>query len=300
MQYIAKYATEDKIRPSVKCTDIVNEPYFDNSGILQPGYATKFEITHPALLALMMDENSKSAAPKEARDIFNQAMIRSALESAQQAEQLGLAENRIILSCKMSNVQDLIAVHEDLATQCKYPIHLGLTEAGMGAKGIVASTAGLAILLQQHIGDTIRLSLTPEPGGSRTQEVRVAQEILQSLGLRSFTPAVIACPGCGRTSSDYFQRLAQQIQGHLQESMPVWRKQYPGVETMTVAVMGCVVNGPGESRQANIGISLPGNGERPVAPVYIDGENAATLKGDNIAAEFQQMVDSYVVKNYSN
>ncbi len=252
----------------------------------------------PVLLAEMMDANSKVSIPKGARHIFNKAMVRSALESAQQALQLGLAEDRIILSCKMSNVQDLIEVHEDLAARCTYPIHLGLTEAGMGVKGIVASTAGLAILLQQKIGDTIRLSLTPEPGGSRTQEVRVAQEILQSLGLRSFTPAVIACPGCGRTSSDYFQHLALQIQIHLQENMPRWRKKYPGVEDMTVAVMGCVVNGPGESRQANIGISLPGNGERPIAPVYIDGENATTLKGETIAADFQKIVDDYVATNY--
>ncbi|RMH11150.1 MAG: flavodoxin-dependent (E)-4-hydroxy-3-methylbut-2-enyl-diphosphate synthase [Gammaproteobacteria bacterium] len=251
-----------------------------------------------ALLAGMMDENSRAEQPAPARTIFNRAMVRSALESAEQARCLGLPEDRIILSCKMSNVPDLIEVHEDLASRCRYPIHLGLTEAGMGSKGIIASTAGLSILLNQGIGDTIRISLTPEPGESRTQEVKVAQNILQSLGLRSFTPAVIACPGCGRTSSDYFQHLAKKIEGFLENRMPEWRRSRPGVENMTVAVMGCVVNGPGESRQANIGISLPGNGERPVAPVYINGKNATTLKGENIAAEFQDMVEDYVRQHY--
>ena len=210
----------------------------------------------------------------------------------------GLEHDKIILSVKVSEVQDLIAVYSDIARRCNYPLHLGLTEAGMGSKGIVASTAALAVLLQQGIGDTIRISLTPEPGGKRTQEVVVAQELLQTMGLRSFTPLVTSCPGCGRTSSDYFQRLAQEIQDYLRRQMPVWGQQYPGVEAMSVAVMGCVVNGPGESKRANIGISLPGSGERPVAPVYVDGEKTVTLKGDNIAAEFQRIVDDYVVKTY--
>jgi (E)-4-hydroxy-3-methylbut-2-enyl-diphosphate synthase len=225
-------------------------------------------------------------------------MVTSALDSAQRAEQLGLAADRIILSVKMSGVQDLIAVYRMLAERCRYALHLGLTEAGMGAKGIVASTAALAVLLQQGIGDTIRISLTPEPGGSRSEEVLVAQEILQSMGLRAFTPSVVACPGCGRTSSDYFQKLAQDIQGYLRAQMPDWQKRYPGVENMSVAVMGCVVNGPGESKHANIGISLPGTGERPVAPVYVDGEKTVTLKGDHIAADFQQLVNAYVEKTY--
>jgi (E)-4-hydroxy-3-methylbut-2-enyl-diphosphate synthase len=226
-------------------------------------------------------------------------MIRSALESAQQAQDIGLAKNKIILSCKMSSVQDLIEVYQSLSAECDYPLHLGLTEAGMGSKGIVASTAALAVLLQQGIGDTIRISLTPEPGGDRTQEVIVAQEILQSMGLRSFTPQVVACPGCGRTSSTYFQQLAQEIQSYLRHSMPQWKQQYPGVEEMTVAVMGCVVNGPGESKHANIGISLPGTGEKPVAPVYEDGEKTVTLKGEHIAEEFQDIINAYITRHYS-
>ncbi|MFO1370968.1 MAG: flavodoxin-dependent (E)-4-hydroxy-3-methylbut-2-enyl-diphosphate synthase [Candidatus Competibacteraceae bacterium] len=250
------------------------------------------------LAARLMDENAQRPEPRTAAEIMREAMVLSALESAQRAEDIGLGHDRIILSVKMSGVQDLIAVYRTLAARCAYPLHLGLTEAGMGSKGIVASTAALAVLLQEGIGDTIRISLTPEPGGSRTQEVQVAQEILQALGLRSFTPAVVACPGCGRTSSDYFQRLAQQIQGYLREQMPEWRGHYPGVEDLTVAVMGCVVNGPGESKQANIGISLPGTGEVPVAPVYVDGEKTVTLKGENIAAEFQQLVADYVVRRY--
>jgi len=250
------------------------------------------------LVVRLMDENIKSAEPKDSQEVIHQAMVTSALENAQRAESLGLASDRIILSVKMSGVQDLIAVYQALAERCQYALHLGLTEAGMGAKGIVASTAALAVLLQQGIGDTIRISLTPEPGGSRSQEVQVAQQILQSMGLRAFTPSVVACPGCGRTSSDYFQQLAQDIQSHLREQMPVWHKQYPGVEQMTVAVMGCVVNGPGESKHANIGISLPGTGERPVAPVYVDGEKTVTLKGDHIAEQFQQLVDEYVATTY--
>jgi (E)-4-hydroxy-3-methylbut-2-enyl-diphosphate synthase len=253
----------------------------------------------PVLLARLMDENAHQTEPHEPTVIMHRAMVASALESAAQAEQLGLAHNKIILSCKMSGVQDLISVYQDLASQCDYPLHLGLTEAGMGSKGIVASTAALAILLQQGIGDTIRISLTPEPGGDRTREVIVAQEILQSIGIRSFTPAVVACPGCGRTSSTYFQQLAQDIQSYLRHKMPEWRQQHPGVENMTVAVMGCVVNGPGESKHANIGISLPGTGEKPVAPVYVDGEKTVTLKGDYIAAEFQQIVDKYVKTKYA-
>lgn len=251
-----------------------------------------------ALLARIMDENAKRSEPKEPTDIMHEAVVTSALESAAEAEQLGLARDKIILSCKMSGVQDLIAVYQDLAAKSEYPLHLGLTEAGMGSKGIVASTAALAVLLQQGIGDTIRISLTPEPGGSRTQEVIVAQEILQSMGLRAFTPQVVACPGCGRTSSTYFQQLAKDIQSYLRQNMPLWRGRYPGVEEMSVAVMGCVVNGPGESKHANIGISLPGTGERPVAPVYVDGEKGVTLKGDNIAAEFQQIVEDYVKTHY--
>jgi len=251
------------------------------------------------LVVRLMDENTASANPKDTQEIIHQAMVMSALENAQRAESLGLGADKIILSVKMSGVQDLIAVYQVLATQCRYALHLGLTEAGMGAKGIVASTAALSVLLQQGIGDTIRISLTPEPGGSRTQEVLVAQEILQSMGLRAFTPSVVACPGCGRTSSTYFQKLAQDIQGYLREQMPSWHRRYPGVENMTVAVMGCVVNGPGESKHANIGISLPGTGERPVAPVYVDGEKTVTLKGDHIAEEFQQLVNAYVEKTYS-
>ncbi|MGF1546087.1 MAG: flavodoxin-dependent (E)-4-hydroxy-3-methylbut-2-enyl-diphosphate synthase [Thiotrichales bacterium] len=251
------------------------------------------------LLARLLDANAQLAAPKSLTEVTHEALIESALSSAERAVELGLPRDRIILSCKMSGVQDLIRVYTDLAARCDYALHLGLTEAGMGSKGIVASTAALAVLLQRGIGDTIRISLTPEPGGSRTQEVIVAQEILQTMGLRSFTPMVIACPGCGRTSSDYFQRLAEDIQSYLRHSMPAWRETFPGVEKMTVAVMGCVVNGPGESKHANIGISLPGTGERPVAPVYIDGEKDVTLKGDNIAAEFQALVENYVRTRYA-
>ncbi len=251
------------------------------------------------LLARMLDANAASESPKSLTEITHEALIESALSSASKAEEIGLAHNKIVLSCKMSGVQDLIKVYRDLATRSDYPLHLGLTEAGMGAKGIVASTAALSVLLQEGIGDTIRISLTPEPGGDRTKEVVVAQEILQSMGLRAFTPTVVACPGCGRTTSEYFQQLAQDIQSYLRHQMPVWRSQHPGVEDMTVAVMGCVVNGPGESKHANIGISLPGTGERPVAPVYIDGEHHMTLKGDHIANEFQDLVNDYVVKNYS-
>jgi (E)-4-hydroxy-3-methylbut-2-enyl-diphosphate synthase len=251
------------------------------------------------LLARLMDENLQSANPRETTEVMHDAIITSALQSAQKAEELGLGHDKIILSCKMSGVQDLISVYRDLAGRCDYPLHLGLTEAGMGVKGIVASTAALSVLLQEGIGDTIRISLTPEPGGARTQEVRVAQEILQSLELRSFTPTVIACPGCGRTTSTFFQKLAQDIEGYIREQMPEWSKQYPGVENMNVAVMGCVVNGPGESKHANIGISLPGTNESPVAPVYVDGEKTVTLKGDNIAHEFQSIVENYVKTNYS-
>jgi (E)-4-hydroxy-3-methylbut-2-enyl-diphosphate synthase len=251
------------------------------------------------LVVRMMDENSRLSEPKDVREVTRAALIASALQSARRAEELGLAHDRIVLSCKVSEVQDLIAVYRDLARQCDYALHLGLTEAGMGSKGIVASTAALAVLLQEGIGDTIRVSLTPEPGGSRTQEVVVAQEILQTMGLRAFAPMVTACPGCGRTTSTVFQELAQSIQAHLREQMPVWRAQYAGVENMTVAVMGCIVNGPGESKMANIGISLPGTGESPAAPVYIDGEKAMTLRGENIAAEFVQIVDEYVMRKYS-
>ncbi len=252
------------------------------------------------LVARMMDENSRSAKPKTNDEMIRQIILNSALESASKAEELGLGRDRIILSCKMSGVQDLIAVYRGLAEQSDYALHLGLTEAGMGSRGIVASTAALAVLLQEGIGDTIRISLTPEPGGARTEEVVVAQEILQSMGLRSFAPMVIACPGCGRTSSSYFQQLAQDIQAHLRERMPLWREQYPGVEEMTVAVMGCVVNGPGESKHANIGISLPGSGEEPVAPVYEDGVKTLTLKGDQIAVEFQAIVDAYVASHFGS
>nr|QLG20601.1 (E)-4-hydroxy-3-methylbut-2-enyl-diphosphate synthase [uncultured bacterium] len=250
------------------------------------------------LLARIMDENAQRAEPKNAVEIMREAMVTSALESAAQAELLGLAGDRIILSCKVSGVQDLIAVYRDLARRCDYPLHLGLTEAGMGSKGIVASTAALAVLLQEGIGDTLRVSLTPEPGGDRTREVVVAQEILQVMGLRAFTPLVAACPGCGRTTSTVFQSLAQDIQTYVREQMPVWREQYVGVENMTLAVMGCVVNGPGESKHANIGISLPGTGEAPVAPVYIDGERALTLRGENLADEFRQLVADYVARTY--
>jgi len=250
------------------------------------------------LVVRLMDENARLPEPREAAEVTREAMVVSALASAHRAEEIGLPHERIILSVKVSEVQDLIAVYRTLAGRCDYPLHLGLTEAGMGTKGIVASTAALAVLLQEGIGDTIRISLTPEPGGSRTQEVIVAQEILQAMGLRAFTPRVVACPGCGRTSSDYFQRLAQDIQAYLRQQMPVWSKRYPGVEDMTVAVMGCVVNGPGESKLANIGISLPGTGEYPVAPVYVDGEKTVTLKGDTITAEFQRLVEEYVERRY--
>jgi (E)-4-hydroxy-3-methylbut-2-enyl-diphosphate synthase len=250
-------------------------------------------------MARMMDENAKRVAPLSADALMREALIQSALESAHQAEEIGLASNQICISCKVSDVQDLVTVYRDLAKRCEYPLHLGLTEAGMGSKGIVASTAALSLLLQEGIGDTIRVSLTPEPGESRTKEVIVAQEILQTMGIRSFTPLVTACPGCGRTTSTYFQELAQDIQRYLREQMPVWRKQYPGVESMSVAVMGCVVNGPGESKLANIGISLPGTGEVPVAPVFVDGEKTVTLKGDMIAQEFQAIVETYVAENYA-
>src|SRR4051812_21321952 len=252
----------------------------------------------PELLARLMDRNASLLQPLEADAVMREALIVSALESAQFAEDIGLPGDRIVISCKVSAVQDLIAVYRDLARRCDYPLHLGLTEAGMGSKGIVASAAAMGVLLQEGIGDTIRVSLTPEPGGDRTREVIVAQEILQTMGLRSFTPMVSACPGCGRTTSTFFQELADKIQAFLRNQMPVWRAQYPGVEDMHVAVMGCVVNGPGESKHANIGISLPGSGENPVAPVYIDGAKAVTLKGDNIAAEFQALVERYVQEHY--
>ncbi len=250
------------------------------------------------LLARIMDENARRAEPKDATEIMREAMVTSALESAARAEELGLPGDHIILSCKVSGVQDLIAIYRELAARCDYPLHLGLTEAGMGSKGIVASTAALSVLLQEGIGDTIRVSLTPEPNGDRTREVIVAQEILQTMGLRAFTPLVAACPGCGRTTSTVFQELAQDIQNHVRSRMPEWRLARVGVENMTLAVMGCVVNGPGESKHASIGISLPGTGEAPVAPVYVDGERVTTLRGDNIAAEFRQIVDDYVSRNY--
>ncbi len=253
----------------------------------------------PELLARMMDENARRKAPREAGEVMREALIASALESAARAQEIGLQAERIVLSCKVSAVQDLIAVYRSLAARCDYALHLGLTEAGMGSKGIVASTAAMGVLLQEGIGDTIRVSLTPEPGGDRTREVIVAQEILQTMGLRSFTPMVSACPGCGRTTSSFFQELAERIQAYLREQMPVWRSQYPGVESMHVAVMGCVVNGPGESRLANVGISLPGSGEKPVAPVYVDGEKTVTLRGDRIAEEFQAIVEEYVRTHYA-
>ena len=250
------------------------------------------------LLASLMDENARSPRPLDAAHIVREALVTSAIRSAQFAESLGLPGDRIVLACKVSNVQDLIAVYTELARRCDYPLHLGLTEAGMGSKGIVASTAALAVLLQQGIGDTIRVSLTPEPNGDRTREVIVAQEILQTMGLRSFSPLVSACPGCGRTTSAFFQDLADKIQTYLRAQMPQWRKRYPGVENMTVAVMGCVVNGPGESKMANVGISLPGTGEIPVAPVFVDGQKTVTLKGDDIAEEFEQIVADYVRATY--
>ena len=251
------------------------------------------------LLARIMDENATRAEPLSAQQIMRNAVVLSALESAARAEDLGMAHDRIILSAKVSGVQDLIAIYGELAARCDYPLHLGLTEAGMGSKGIVASTAGMAVLLQRGIGDTIRVSLTPEPGGDRTQEVIVAQEILQTMGLRAFLPLVTACPGCGRTTSTVFQELAQRIQTHIRHRMPEWRRAYQGVEDMTVAVMGCVVNGPGESKHANIGISLPGTGERPVAPVYEDGEKTVTLKGEHIAEEFQELLEQYVARRFT-
>jgi (E)-4-hydroxy-3-methylbut-2-enyl-diphosphate synthase len=254
----------------------------------------------PDLLGRMMDDNARLTEPQEAAAVMREALIVSAIQNAQKAEEIGLPGDRIVLSCKVSGVQDLIMVYRELAARCDYPLHLGLTEAGMGSKGIVASTAALAVLLQQGIGDTIRISLTPDPGGDRTREVVVAQEILQTMGLRSFTPMVIACPGCGRTTSTVFQELAEKIQGHLRRQMPVWRAKYPGVEEMRVAVMGCVVNGPGESKHANIGISLPGSGETPVAPVFVDGVKTVTLKGEHIAEEFHRLVDDYVARRFGN
>ncbi len=251
------------------------------------------------LLARMMDENAARAEPWEASAVLREALVRSAIENAQRAEALGLGSDMIVLSAKVSGVQDLIAVYRELSRRCDYPLHLGLTEAGMGSKGIVASTAALAVLLQDGIGDTIRVSLTPAPGEPRTREVEVAQQILQTMGLRAFTPLVIACPGCGRTTSTFFQELAQEIQDYLRAQMPLWRERYPGVESMNVAVMGCVVNGPGESKHANIGISLPGSGEAPVAPVFVDGVRTVTLKGASIAEEFQAIVADYVQRRYA-
>jgi (E)-4-hydroxy-3-methylbut-2-enyl-diphosphate synthase len=251
-----------------------------------------------SLLARVMDENAKRADPWTSQAVMYEALVVSALENARRAEELGLAGDKIVLSCKVSGVQDLIAVYRELARRCDYPLHLGLTEAGMGSKGIVASTAALSVLLQEGIGDTIRISLTPEPGGDRTREVIVGQEILQTMGLRKFTPMVIACPGCGRTTSTVFQELADRIQTYLRDQMPVWKGTYPGVEAMNVAVMGCIVNGPGESKHANIGISLPGTGESPAAPVFVDGEKTVTLRGDHIAEEFQAIVLDYVKTRY--
>ena len=251
-----------------------------------------------SVLARIMGENAQRAQPWSSQQVMTEALITSALESAQAARDIGLGEDKIVISCKVSNVQDLVAVYQALGERCHYALHLGLTEAGMGSKGIVASTAALSVLLQQGIGDTIRVSLTPEPNGSRATEVVVAQEILQTMGFRQFTPMVVACPGCGRTTSTVFQELASDIQTYLREQMPVWKNHYPGVEGMTVAVMGCVVNGPGESKHANIGISLPGTGETPAAPVFVDGERTVTLKGDNIAVEFQAIVNEYVQRKY--
>ncbi|MEG2629927.1 MAG: flavodoxin-dependent (E)-4-hydroxy-3-methylbut-2-enyl-diphosphate synthase, partial [Comamonas sp.] len=250
------------------------------------------------LLASLMDENGRRAQPWDPRQVMYEALITSAIDSARLAESMGLAGNQIILSCKVSGVQDLISVYRELSRRCDYALHLGLTEAGMGTKGTVASAAALSVLLQEGIGDTIRVSLTPQPGEARTQEVVVAAEILQSLGMRMFVPSVTACPGCGRTTSTTFQELAKRIDDHLRAQMPVWRLNYPGVEAMRVAVMGCIVNGPGESKHADIGISLPGNGEAPAAPVFIDGEKALTLRGDNIAEEFHALVDNYVRRRY--
>lgn len=253
----------------------------------------------PQVLAIHMDNNQKSSEPASYDQVIREALISSALDSAAYAEQLGLAHNKIIISCKLSSSPKLISVYKELAQRCDYALHLGLTEAGMGIKGIVSSSAALAILLQQGIGDTIRVSLTPQPGGARTEEVLVAQEILQSLELRAFAPAVTSCPGCGRTTSDYFQHLADDIQSYLRDSMPKWKNTYPGVENLSVAVMGCVVNGPGESKHADIGISLPGSGEAPVAPVYIDGEKSCTLRGENIAEDFKSLVNQYIQQHYS-
>jgi len=253
-----------------------------------------------SLLTRMMDENSRLAEPKDAREVTMEAMVVSALKSAKLAEQYGLRPDQIILSAKVSGVQDLIDVYRTLAARCEYPLHLGLTEAGMGAKGIVASSAAIAVLLQEGIGDTVRVSLTPAPGGDRTEEVRVAQQILQSLGIRSFTPQVTACPGCGRTTSTFFQEMAQQIQTYLRDQMPSWKERYTGVEEMKVAVMGCVVNGPGESKHASLGISLPGTFEEPKAPVYVDGRLFTTLKGDKIVAEFIKILDDYVESHYAS
>ena len=252
----------------------------------------------PSVLARIMDENASRKTPRDAGAVMREALVTSALESAAKAESYGLPGDRIILSAKVSSVQDLIAVYRDLARRCDYPLHLGLTEAGMGSKGIVASTAAMGVLLQEGIGDTIRVSLTPEPNGSRTQEVVVAQEILQTMGLRAFTPMVTACPGCGRTTSTFFQELASRIQNHVREQMPLWREQYDGVENMTLAVMGCIVNGPGESKHADIGISLPGTGESPAAPVFIDGKKAMTLRGETIATDFIGIVEDYVARTY--
>jgi len=250
------------------------------------------------LLTAMMDANASSATPLDAKDVYIEAMIESALRSAMLAEQVGLGHDRILISAKVSTVQDLVTVYRRLGARCDYPLHLGLTEAGLGMKGIVTSTAALAILLAEGIGDTIRVSLTPRPNGDRTEEVQVAQQILQSLGLRSFTPQVTACPGCGRTTSTFFQKMAEDIQSYLREQMPIWRDRYPGVEEMRVAVMGCVVNGPGESKHANIGISLPGTFEEPKAPVYIDGKLSVTLRGEGIVPEFLRILDDYVARRY--
>jgi len=250
------------------------------------------------LLAGLMDENARSAHPLDAAHIVREALVTSAIRSAQFAESIGMPKDAIILACKVSNVQDLIAVYTELARRCDYPLHLGLTEAGMGSKGIVASTAALAVLLQQGIGDTIRISLTPEPNGDRTREVQVAQELLQTMGLRTFVPLVAACPGCGRTTSTTFQELASDIQSFIRNSMPEWKRRYPGVETLNVAVMGCIVNGPGESKHADIGISLPGTGEQPTAPVFIDGKKAATLRGPTLSADFKQMVIDYIDRRF--
>jgi len=253
-----------------------------------------------ALLGRMMDENASRSLPYPSQVVMHEALITSAIENAQRALELGLLKNRIILSCKVSGVQDLIAIYRDLAHRCDYPLHLGLTEAGMGSKAIVASTAALSVLLQEGIGDTIRVSLTPEPGGSRTREVIVSQEILQTIGLRKFVPMVVSCPGCGRTTSNVFQDLADKIQTYLRDQMPNWKKLYPGVENMTVAVMGCIVNGPGESKHANIGISLPGSGEYPAAPVFINGEKRMILRGKRIAEEFQEIVLDYIKNHYNS